>query len=108
MIKQRGFTVVEFILIIVAIAVLAGVGYFVYQKKFNNSPTSARKLQELQDKDPYFREPPYYSASDEQREASANASSSLQASAEGQVCGEHAYQVLDDSGNIVGCVHGGE
>lgn len=48
--KQNGFTVIEFVLIVVVVAVLAGVGYVVYQKRQTaneNSKTDYQNTTEI-------------------------------------------------------------
>lgn len=111
MIRQKGFTVIEAVLILVAIGILTGVGYIVYQKRIvaSNNPTSPQTLERLKNEDSYYQAQVYVSASDEERAKSADSSPSLKkVTDDSQLCGAGTYQVIDDNGNVVGCVHGGE
>lgn len=108
--KQRGFTVVEFILIVVAIAILAGVGYFVYQKRVNNKySTSPEAIEQLNKEDPYYQMEPSPARPRAEVEAENNANPYLRKETTDTGCGQGSYEIIGQDGSAIGCsVAGGE
>lgn len=109
--KQRGFTIIEAVLILVAVGILTGVGYVVYQKRFNPnvSSVSPQAIKELDKQDSYYQTEAVTTESSASRRQAADSSPDLKkVTGENELCGKDNYQVIDNSGNPVGCVHGSE
>lgn len=111
--KQKGFTVIEFVLIIAAVAVLAGVGYIVVQKRggitAKKYSTSPETIERLKNEDSYYQtEAHILSSPEETRKSADNTPNFRKVEDDNVLCGAGNYQVLDDNGNVISCVHGGE
>lgn len=111
--RQRGFTVIEFVLIVVALAILTGVGYVVVQKRggltAKKYSTNPETIERLRNEDSYYQTEVHTLSSPEETKRSADSTPNFRkVEDEKKLCGAGNYQVLDDNGNVVSCVHGGE